>query len=213
MVNWFLMSMPRLFHKERVVFPTNGSETTGYKWIWDPYFTPQTKMISKWIKDNVKTKITKTLRRKHSCRFSWFQFTQWFFKHNFKKSTSNKIDKLDFTSKTSVCLGTLQRKWKTTHIWEKGFTNDIPNKSLKWSESHSVMSNSLWPMDYTVHGILQARILQWVTVPFPRGSSQTRDWTQVSHIEGRFFTSWGTNKSLVSRKCKNTYNWITFFFN
>ena len=42
------------------------------------------------------------------------------------------------------------------------------------SESHSVLSNSLRPMDYTVHGILQARILEWVTFPFSRGSSQPR---------------------------------------
>ena len=42
-------------------------------------------------------------------------------------------------------------------------------------------------MDYTVHGILQARILEWVGIPFSRGSSQPRDRTQVSHIAGRFF--------------------------
>ena len=36
------------------------------------------------------------------------------------------------------------------------------------------------PMDYTVHGILQARILEWVAIPFSRGSSQPRDRTQVS---------------------------------
>ena len=53
------------------------------------------------------------------------------------------------------------------------------------------MSLSCDPMDYTVHGILQARILQWVVIPFSRGSqsSQPRDQTQVSHIVGRFFTS------------------------
>ena len=45
------------------------------------------------------------------------------------------------------------------------------------------------PMDYTVHGILQARILEWVAFPFSRGSSQPRDQTQVSCIAGRFFTS------------------------
>ena len=44
------------------------------------------------------------------------------------------------------------------------------------------------PMDYKVHGILQARILEWVAFPFPRGFSQPRDRTQVC-IEGRFFTS------------------------
>ena len=42
-------------------------------------------------------------------------------------------------------------------------------------------------MDYTVHGILQARILKWVAVPFSRGSSQPRDRTEASHIAGRFF--------------------------
>ena len=45
------------------------------------------------------------------------------------------------------------------------------------------------PMDYTAHGILQARIQERVTFPFSRGSSQLRDQTQVSRIAGRFFTS------------------------
>ena len=45
------------------------------------------------------------------------------------------------------------------------------------------------PMDYTVHRILQARILEWVAFSFSRGSSQPRDRTQVSRIAGRFFTS------------------------
>ena len=48
------------------------------------------------------------------------------------------------------------------------------------------------PIDNTVHGILQARILEWVAVPFFGGSSQLRDWTQVSRIAGGFFTSWAT---------------------
>ena len=85
------------------------------------------------------------------------------------------------------------------------------------------------PMDYTVHGILQARILEWVAFPFSRGSSQPRspkfqadslpaehkgsprilewvaypfssrssqlrNWTRVSCIAGRFFTSWAKGK-------------------
>ena len=45
------------------------------------------------------------------------------------------------------------------------------------------------PMDYTVHGILQTRILDWVAFSFSRRSSQPRDRTQVSCIAGRFFTS------------------------
>ena len=53
------------------------------------------------------------------------------------------------------------------------------------------------PMDSAVHGILQPRILEWVAFPFSRGSSQPRDWTQVSlgSIAGRFFTNWATREA------------------
>ena len=52
------------------------------------------------------------------------------------------------------------------------------------------------PMDCIVHGILQARILEWVAFPISRGSSQPGDWTQVSCIAGRLFTSWATGEAL-----------------
>ena len=57
------------------------------------------------------------------------------------------------------------------------------------------------PMDYnppgsSIHGILQARILEWIAIPFCRRSSRPRDWTQVSCIAGRFFTVWATRKPL-----------------
>ena len=45
------------------------------------------------------------------------------------------------------------------------------------------------------HFLLQARILEWVTFPFSRGSSQPRDLTQVSCTAGRFFTSWVTREA------------------
>ena len=51
------------------------------------------------------------------------------------------------------------------------------------------------PMDYRVHGILQAKILEWVALSFSRGFSQPRNRTQVSHISGRFFTSWATREA------------------
>ena len=52
-----------------------------------------------------------------------------------------------------------------------------------------------YPMDYTVHGILQARILEWVAVPFSRASSQPRNWTQISCTAGEFFTIWATREA------------------
>ena len=45
------------------------------------------------------------------------------------------------------------------------------------------------PVDCIVHGIFQARILEWVAFPFSRGPSEPKDRTQVSHIAGGFFTS------------------------
>ena len=51
------------------------------------------------------------------------------------------------------------------------------------------------PTDYRVHGILQARILEWVAFPFSRGSSQLRDRTQVSCIAGIFFINRGRGRA------------------
>ena len=51
------------------------------------------------------------------------------------------------------------------------------------SESHSVVSESLWSLDYTVYRIRWARILEGVAFPFSRVSSQPRDQTQVSHSQ------------------------------
>ena len=50
-------------------------------------------------------------------------------------------------------------------------------------------------MDYTAHGILQVRILEWVAFPLSRGSSQPRDQTQVFSIAGGFFTSGATREA------------------
>ena len=64
---------------------------------------------------------------------------------------------------------------------------------LKWKlQSRPTLCD---PMDYTDDGILQARVLEWVAVPFSRGSSQPKDQTQVSCIGGGFFTSWATREA------------------
>ena len=70
----------------------------------------------------------------------------------------------------------------------------------KWKWSHSVVSDSLWPMDCgqpgsSVLGIFQARILEWVATSFSRGSSWPRDRTWISHITGRLFTIWAIRES------------------
>ena len=60
------------------------------------------------------------------------------------------------------------------------------------------MSDSYDPMDYSlqgssVHGILKAKVLEWVAIAFSRGSSQLRNQTKVSCIAGRFFKLTGIN--------------------
>ena len=54
------------------------------------------------------------------------------------------------------------------------------------------------PPGSSVHGILKARILEWVAVSFSRGSSQPRDQTQVSRIAGRLFTIGATREAMIS---------------
>ena len=72
---------------------------------------------------------------------------------------------------------------KGSWIWR----NDTVMSSLDFSFSLTYS---------TVHEILQARILNWVAIPFSRGSSRPRDWTQVSCIAGKIFTIWATRKAL-----------------
>ena len=63
------------------------------------------------------------------------------------------------------------------------------------------------PMDHSlpgssVHGVLQARILGSVAIPFSRGFSQARVWTQVPRITGRFFAVWATREAHI---CENLF--------
>ena len=86
------------------------------------------------------------------------------------------------------CVSRIDRRilyhWTT---WEAPFT--------LWSEVAQSCLTLCNPMGYSlpgfsVHGILQARILEWVVISFSRRSSRPRDWTQVSCIVGRRFTFW-----------------------
>ena len=64
-------------------------------------------------------------------------------------------------------------------------------------------------MGYTIHGILQARIQEWVAFPFSRGSSQPKDQTQVSLTTGSFFTIWATREAEFAYR--DLLNWVNWF--
>ena len=76
--------------------------------------------------------------------------------------------------------------WHHISVWVSPMSSAQRGSEVKVTQLCLTLCN---PMDYTVHGILQARILEWVAFPFFRDSSQPRDQSQVSHIAGGFFTS------------------------
>ena len=78
---------------------------------------------------------------------------------------------------------------------------------VKWSEVTQLCSTLCNPVDCSlpgssIHGIFQARILEWVAISFSRGSSQPRDRTWVSHTAGRLFTVSATRKAMLRRDCQ-----------
>ena len=97
-------------------------------------------------------------------------------------------------------LATLLGMWdlsSSTRDW-----THVPCVEMKVAQSFPTLCDH---MDYTVHEILHAGVLEWVVFPFSRGSSQPRDWTQVSSTAGRFFTRWATlmqNSMKVSQEIK-----------
>ena len=102
---------------------------------------------------------------------SWFSFSLWWF----------------------CSLPPLQYYWHLSlvllaHYW---------SEEVKWSEVTQLCLTLCDPVDCSlpgssIHGILQARILEWVAISFSRGSSRPRDQTWVSHIGGRCFNLWAT---------------------
>ena len=84
---------------------------------------------------------------------------------------------------------------------------------MKWSEVAQSCSTLCNPMDCSllrssVHGIFQARVLEWIAISFSRGSSWPRNQTQVSHTVGRRFTVWATREEPLSKKRYGSKSYI-----
>ena len=100
---------------------------------------------------------------------------------------------------------TKSQTWVNSWAWVQFYI------CMYWSEVKWKSLSSLTlcdPMDCRVHGILQARILEWVAIPFSRGSSQPMDWTQVSRNAGGFFTSWATREAQEYLMTEHEHNSI-----
>ena len=91
----------------------------------------------------------------------------------------------------SPCFWFLSQESKHSHF----LLSRISHVLMAWWFSRKVGSDSCDPMDCSppgssVHGVFQARILEWLAISFSRRSSQPRNRTWVSRIAGRFFTDW-----------------------
>ena len=90
-------------------------------------------------------------------------------------------------------------KYFIYYIW-MNLENTLLNEEKKESEVAQSCPTLYDPMDCnlqgsSIHGIFQARILEWVAISFFRGFFQPRDWTRVSRIAGRRFTIWATKEA------------------
>ena len=90
--------------------------------------------------------------------------------------------------------------WRANWLEKTLMLGNIESRKSE-SESEAVQScPTLWhPMDYSlprssIHGIFQARVLEWVAISFSRESSWPRDWTRVSRVVGKCFTIWATGE-------------------
>ena len=131
-------------------------------------------------------------------------------------SLLSKVNVICYVSFSDIThIWNLKKLYKWTYLRNRNRLTDRESNLLVIkveSESHSVMSNSLrchgcsspWS---SVHGILQARILEWVAFTSSRGSSQPRDGTHVSCIPGGFFTVWATGEPPEWKVWGSIRNW------
>ena len=111
-------------------------------------------------------------------------------------------------------------KWTSyMYTYIPSVLSPLPQPPFHSSRSYKVLLvvNSLSPdptdcslPDSSVHGIFQARILQWVAISFSRGSSWPRDRTQVSCTAGRHFNLWATREVLlgISKRTRVTHQTV-----
>ena len=100
--------------------------------------------------------------------------------------------------------------------WKALLTSQPPSTSpaeVLVTESCSILCNPMdcRPPGSSVHGILQAGILEWITIPFSRESSQPRNQVQVSCLADRFFTFWVTREDLQRSQVSLAHSLCTSF--
>ena len=101
---------------------------------------------------------------------------------------------------------------QVSHVAGRFFTVWATRKKKKEREVSQSCLTLCNPMDcslpgFSIHGIFQARILEWVAISFSRRSFQPRDWTRVSRIVWRRFTVWATREFTTREVCNYWNGW------
>ena len=96
---------------------------------------------------------------------------------------------LIFVKLSKVFPASLRATWHLYRCWSHVLVSVVSDSATLWTVVHQA------PL--SVHGILQARILECFAICSSRGSSPLRDWTWVSCISGRFFTVWAIREALI----------------
>ena len=98
-----------------------------------------------------------------------------------------------------ILAAKVPRAWSRGGLWAPGSADSLPSREEHSTEGEvaQLYPTPCNPVDYSppgsyVHGILQARTLEWVAISFSRGSSQPRDQTRASRFVGRCFNRWAT---------------------
>ena len=115
---------------------------------------------------------------------------------NWPQLWSTRSGSVSLFQKICVCFVYIRQQGKNTcNVFPR-----ITKSEVKFAQLCPTLCK---PLNYTVHGILQARILEWVAFLFSRGSSQPRDRTQVFCIADRFFTNWAIREAIGLQKARH----------
>ena len=120
-------------------------------------------------------------------------FWTWF-TNDSSTSKPNWVNQVKAIEQVLTLIGFAPARTSNSSEWIKVFRLRWGPGKWKWKWSRSVLSYCS-PPGSSVHGIFQARVLEWVAISFSRGSSRPRDWTRVSCIVDRCFcplSHWGS---------------------
>ena len=143
-----------------------------------------------WIRDLLS--VTLPIRRRPSFPFSQFLLSGSFHKPHPSPSEGRQTENHNHRILTNLIT------------WITAFSNSMKLWAMPFRATQDRILCD--PMDCSlpgsyIHGISQARKLEWVAISFSRAPSQPRDWTQVSWVAGRCFTTWAIREALQITMC------------